>query len=331
MRANDACVERMLVITPMNSAHAFAGSLDLLVALDALLVERSVTRAARRLGVTQSALSHKLAKIREAVGDPLFVVSGRSLLLTARAEALAHPLSEALAQLRGVTAIGKPFEPRTATRHFVVATIDYGEFTMLSRVLDIARREAPLVTFAIEAPGRDLAQRLAQGAVDLAVGGPSVISMSSTAAFRRRLIYREGFVVVGRKGHPGLRGRLTLERYVELPHLVIAPLGMPGAVVDAALEKRGLKRRVALRVASFVAAPFLVARSDLILTAPALLIDEAAKHVELTRRPPPLPLPEQEVFAVWHERAQHDQGHSWLRSILDRVADPGLVAPKRGR
>lgn len=305
----------MVLVLGMSPPHTPDLSLDLLAALDVLLAEKSVTRAAERLAITQSAMSHKLKQLREALGDPLLVQRRGGLAPTERALAIATPLRRALRDVRAAVEAGAPFEPETSQQHFVLATIDYVEYAMLGPLLTMIQERAPRITISLTTPGPDLLGRLEDGSVDLAIGGPSV---AAGGAVLRKRLSMEGFVVAGRRGHPKLAAPLTPESYASLDHLLITPRGMPGSPVDEALQRLGLRRRIALRTPHFVTAPFLVARSDLVVTAPMGLIAEAEQHVPLTVVAPPVSLPEVEGSMVWHERRHPDPAHRWLRSCFEQ-------------
>ncbi|HEU4404357.1 MAG TPA: LysR family transcriptional regulator [Polyangiaceae bacterium] len=307
----------MLLTVIMSNTNEAPLDLDLLAALDLLLDERSVTRAARRLGVTPSAMSHKLRALRERLDDPLLVGGRAGLVPTARAEAMAAPLRQALSDVRAAVRAGATFEPRSSKRRFVIATVDYVEFRVIPRALKVLRREAPGISIAIEPPGPRLGARLESGAVDLAIGAASV---PATGTLLRRSLGREGFVVLGRAGHPGLRRPLTLASYAALSHVLISPGGTPGGPVDDLLARHGLKREAVLCLSHFVTAPFLAARSDLVVTAPVGLANEARRYLELTIVPAPPEIAAVESHMVWHPRSQHDPAHRWLRELVERQA-----------
>jgi len=296
------------------STHHVPLDANLLVALHAFLEERSVTKAAERLSITQSAASHKLKKLREALGDPLLVGTRGDLGLSARAEAIRAPLSDAVRALRGAVREGEPFVAAHASRTFAIATVDYGEFWTLPQVLATLGREAPFVSIRVEAPGRDVVERLARGDVDLLVG-PKV---ATSAVLRCRRVARDPFVVAAREGHPAMRQKLTLERYLAHGHIALSAQG-PKSPTDAWLEKHGHARHVVLRTPNFVSAPFHAARTDLLLTAPAGLVAAASAFTPLSTRPPPFPLAATELYLHWHERAQRDAGHAWFRALLERT------------
>ncbi|HEU4534262.1 MAG TPA: LysR family transcriptional regulator [Polyangiaceae bacterium] len=300
--------------------------INLLVALEVLLRERHVTRAARRLGLTQSAMSQRLARLRAFFGDPLLVPGRGALALTPRADAMAEPLARALGDLRAAVQAGAPFDPSAADRTFLLLGNDLLEAIGLPGLAAAVRREAPGVRLTVERLDADFAARLAGGTADLAFAPDFMIPSS----LRRRPLSLAPFVVLARRGHPAARGPLTLERYLAYDHLLVAPRGAPGGVVDAALEALGRRRRVSVRVQHFVTAPLLLPDTDLLLTCPEGAADFACSLLPLRRLAPPLELPPDRTSMVWHERVQHDSGHAWLRAHLDQLqrAEPARQATR---
>lgn len=291
--------------------------LNLLLTLGILLDEGSVTGAARRLGITQPAVSHKLKRLRELLGDELFVVGPRGLVPTERARAIATPLRAALQQLEASVAGEEPFDPATDERRFVMVGADLFEFAALPAVLEFLAVEAPHVALAVAPrPPRleDIFEAMERGEVHYAFGP----SFPSRAGVRQFKLSEESLVVLGRPKHPAFRGGLTLDKYLAAEHILISPGGQPGGIVDAALARRGRSRRVAVQVAHFTPAPYLASRSDLLLTAPETLAREAARHWRLSRRPVPLDLPRLPNLMAWHERFDRDPGHRWFREATRR-------------
>lgn len=285
-----------------------------LVALEALLATRNVTSAARKLGITQSAMSHRLRKLRHQIGDPLLAGGRNGLVLTPRAEAMMEPLRHALADLRAAVRVGESFDALRSTRHFVIAANDYGELVAIRPLLQRLAREAPNITIAIEAISTNIEQRLASGAVDAAVTAAGTFSPS----LKRKVIARDAFAVALRKGHPAVRKqrRISLDTYASLHHLQVAPYGLPGSPIDRILATRGKTRHIALRVSSFISAPLLVAESNLIATLGIHLLRAASRYVDLEVVAPPIALPTTEIVALWHVRSQLDSGHVWLRTVI---------------
>jgi DNA-binding transcriptional LysR family regulator len=308
--------------------------LGLLLALDVLLRERHVTRAARRLGVTQGAASQRLARLRDYFGDPL-LVPGRPLLLpTPRARAIEAPLARALADLRAAVSAGAPFDPATSSRRFALLGGDLVEAILLPGLLPALGREAPGVRLDVERADADFAERLERGTADLAFAPDAFVP----ASLRRRALPPQPFVVLLRRGHPAARGLLDLESYLGLSHALVAPRGAPGSIVDAALKRLGCERRVVARVQHFVTAPYVVASSDLALTCPASVLAAVPPGLEIVARQPPFELARDRTSVVWHERAHDDAGHRWLRGRLDVLvreiagrAPPESPPPRRRR
>lgn len=288
--------------------------LNLLLALEILLEEGSVTGAARRLGVTQPAVSHKLRRLREALDDELFVPGPRGLVPTERARSLAAPLRAALEQLAATLADEDPFDPRTAQHNFIMTGADLFEFAGLPYLLDLMASDAPGVTLTVVPRNNETLDRMERGEVHYAFG----VSFPSRAGLRQVKLFDEPLVVIGRRNHPAFRGGLTLAKYLAADHVLVAPGGRPGGIVDDALATLGHARRVVIRVAHFTPAPSLVARSNLLLTAPESLGREAAKSLAVSRRPVPLDLPRVPSLMAWHERFERDPAHRWFREATRR-------------
>ena len=271
--------------SPRANARPLGGiDLNLLFALDALIAEKSVTRAARRLGVTQSAASHALARLRELLGDPILVRLGNDMSVTPRASALAEPLREVMDRIGGIVHGSASFEPARAARTFVVRTSDYTEMVLLPSLVGRLQREAPGIDLRVRAAADDAFASLRDGTVDLAIA-----PMTETPAglFCQPLV-DDRFVCLVRLDHPTVGDALTLEQYAALPHLLIAPRGRPQAHVDEALARHGLRRRVAVSVPHFSTAPFALAESDLILTMAERVATVAATMAKVRIVAPPI-------------------------------------------
>ena len=305
-------------------------NLNLLLALDALLGERSVTGAARRVRVTPSAMSHSLAELREVLGDPLLVRTGRGMVLTPRAEALVGPLHKVLVDAERVLRGGGSFEPGTARREFVIAAPDFLATMLLPSLLATAARDAPGVAFeVVPSTRRGNAWLLESGDLDLALGAV----VDEAPGIRRMDLCTEGFACAARKGHPRIDGKLDLDLYVETPHLVIALGDDRGPTwIDEALAKLGTRRHVTARVRYFMSAPLVIARSDLLMTGPSMLIRYFAELVPLQVLEPPIDLPTYPEEAYWHERFDDDPAHAWLRQLVKTTARAfGLAGRPRKR
>ena len=296
-------------------------NLNLLPALRALLHERGVSAAARRMGVTQSAMSHSLAKLRELLDDPLLVPSGRALVPTPRGEELMAALPEALDRLRTVLEGDERFDPRTARRSFTVAALDYFELTTLPTLWRYLQRHAPGIDLQVERVRRESLARLGAGELDLMLAGTS--ARIPMAGLRSRELYREPFEVIARPDHPRIRGRLDLDTYLELDHVLIRVDGAKEGLVDRMLHASGRRRRIALTVPHFVAAPLAVMQSDLVATVASGVAARARQLFGLRSYPPPLELPSATIAMWWPRAHEADPARRWLRGLFET----GVAAP----
>lgn len=316
----------------MHSVHLAEIDLNLLPVLAVLLETRHVTRAALRLGLTQSATSHALARLRAHFRDPLLVRGAGGLIPTARAQALAAPLAETLAGMAQLVQPPGPFDASHAVRTFRLSAADYLEIELAPKLLERARREAPGIELWFRATGDGPVEALSNGELDLLIA-PARPELER-AGLRTRQLFEDGFVSLVRPGHPSLRRRWTPESFAALPHAFVAPRGRPGGAVDVALEALGLRRKVVFATPHFLVAPLVVANSDLVLTIPRRVAATLADQLGLVQVEPPVKLPTFTVSLFWHERVQADPGHAWLRTVLtqavaeDRTTDP---APPRRR
>jgi DNA-binding transcriptional LysR family regulator len=286
--------------------------LNLLVACDALLAEKNVTRAAKRLGVTQSSASHALARLRDLFGDPLLVRSGHAMLLTPRAENLAGRVRDALGRVADLLAERPAFEPKTARLTFTISTSDYGALVVVPRLVERFASRAPGVDLVVRPATNEVAARLEEGAFDVAIG-PITDAPPALVVVRA---FDDAFECVVRKGHPKVGKRLELADFIALPHVVVAPRGLRPSHVDVALSRIGQRRRVGVLVPHFLMAPHVVARSDMVLTLPRRLANIACAALPLVRHAPPIAVDGFTFQLAWHERRQRDAAHAWIRAEL---------------
>ena len=304
---------------------------NLLVALDVLLRKEGVTEAAREIGLSQSAMSHALGRLRDLFDDELLVRSGRTMVPTSRAKALREPLREALKRLEEVIALSPGFEPKTSQAVFRLATNDYAQFTLLPPLIERLQREAPLIDLRVRELGGDPpTERLATGAIDLALtlGLPEHVPSS---LYRRDLFQLE-LVSVVRRDHPRVGDSLDLDIFCELPHILVSPRGDDEGVVDWTLERQGRSRRVAVVVPHFMVAPHLVATTDMVLTTARSVAESFAQFLPIRLVEPPLELERGTVSMVWHPRSHREEGHRWLRKQIEAVvsADEAVTLDEEG-
>ena len=292
--------------------HLF--DLNLLVALDALLRERSVTRAARRLGLTQPALSGALARLRGQFGDPLFVRTRHGVVPTPRAEALADPLARWLAEARELVAPAS-FEPAQSERTFSVSANDYLQHALLVPFARALERQAPRAALALWPQPEDLAAQLQRGGLELAVTIPEWAPPDLPS----RALYQERYVGIVRSGHPWTKRRPSLDAFCDARHVLVSPAGggLRGPTDDA-LAALGRRRRIALTLSSFLLVPGVVASRALAAVVPERLL--AGRRAAVGVFALPVELPPIRAIAVWHPRWHRDPAHAWARQLLADVA-----------
>jgi DNA-binding transcriptional LysR family regulator len=307
--------------------------LNLIALFDALVHERSVTAAALRVGVTQSAMSHALRRLRALLGDPLLVRGRSGMVLTPCAEALSVPVRSSLVTLGRALYGPARFEPASAQRAFRIATPDLYDVLVIPALLERVRREAPGVDLSVvPIDPRLLPERLETGEIDVAViprFEQRAEARAEQVALVQRMLFRDQHTCLLRANHAVLgqakrkrkraaSAALTLEQYAALTHLVVSPAGGGAGIIDRALEQRGLSRRIALRIPAFYTALEIVRKSDLILTAPTALARFAPTDVIAI--PVPVAMPSHTLNLTWHERFTRDEGHAWLRDIVAEVS-----------
>lgn len=290
--------------------------LNLLAALDALLTERNVTRAARRLHLSQPALSARLQRLRAIFRDPLLVPARRGMIPTQRALELREPLREALERVHAVVVEQTPFDPSQADLIINIAASDYVQFALLRPLMAALKRNAPHMRPAwrqLNAP--ELFDQMERTEVDLAI----MTVNTAPPQLRSRTLFTERYVFIARRGHPRLRRALDLDTFAALEHVVVSPRGGGfSGPVDAALQTRRRSRRVALSVATFLIVPEIVAHSDLVAVVPERLVRDRTDR--LVVREPPLPVPGFTMGMVWHERTTGHPAHRWFRDTLAGTA-----------
>jgi LysR family transcriptional activator of mexEF-oprN operon len=305
--------------------------LNLLVALDVLLTERSVTRAATRVGLGQSAMSHNLARLRALFGDELLTRGADGMHPTPRAMALVDPVRVALAQIQALVARDEGFEPRTAERHFRIGLPDSVEVLLGPTLLAHLCAEAPRVRVRLYSTDRlRLLDELDEDHIELGVGIGAF--PEGKAHHKRRLLMTDPYLCMFNAGRIGLQPPISLEDYVRLPHVLTSLRQGERGVVDEALEKLGLSRTVVLTTPRFVVVPFLVAGAPVITTMHARLARLFAATLGLSLSPTPIALPEITVSLLWHASYDEDPGHRWLRQTVIRIAAESVrgAAPPDG-
>ena len=296
----------------MNAMHIDKLDLNLLLLFDRLWAERSVTRAADRMGLTQSAVSHGLARLRTLFNDRLFVRAGGQMLPTPRAAELASTVQEVMQRLERELFPRTHFEPASAQRSFSVALSDLGETVMLPALLQAFAQQAPGCQLrSVRLPIDSIEDALASGAVDLAVGN---VFEPRRNGFQQTL-YAHDYRVIAWDSHPRLGARLSLAQYQAERHLV-ADVGSDEHLRQQGLQAQGVQRKVAARVGGLLSLPWLLPETELIATVPSHLAHSASGRFPLQHWPLPLVVPGYAIKSAWHARMQGDSGHRWFRDLV---------------
>jgi DNA-binding transcriptional LysR family regulator len=290
---------------------------NLLIALDALLAEGTVAGAARRLGLSESAMSRTLARLRAATGDPILVRAGRDMVATPHAEALRQRVG---ALTQGVRDVLRPsaesFDPSGLERTFVIRANEGFVEAFGARVVSALAATAPLVRLRFTPkPDKDVSP-LRDGLIDLDIG----VLGDSGPEVKVQALFRDRFFGVARTGHPLFDAAITAERYAGFDHVVTSRRGKIVGPADAALEALGLIRAVIAMVPSFPAAIAIVCRSDLLSLAPESFL-QAVTEFRSDLRIFPLPFETKPITVslMWHPRQDADPGHRWLRGVIQGV------------
>ena len=302
--------------------------LNLLKVFDEVMAERSLTRAARKLSLTQPAVSNALRRLRETLNDELVRRSGQGVEPTPLALTLWPTVRDALLQLQSAL-MPEHFVPGEASTTFVLAMADATAALLVPGLVEIIEQEAPGVSIrVVPLSTRDPRRLLDEEAADMAIGYfPAVISdltarsqAGESVAHAHQRLYDGRYVCVMRRDHPLAKGPLTLERYCSARHLLVSFSGRPYGFIDEALTSAGRERRIVLTVNQFFTAGRVVANSNLLTVLPRHFLGVTGIAHKLVWRALPLDVPPVHVDAVWHKRLRHGAGHEWLREVIARSA-----------
>ena len=296
--------------------------LNLLLAFESLMIERNVTRAAKRSGLSQPAMSNALARLRRTFEDPLLVRTSTGMKPTPMAQSLMIPVRTALDGLRGALE-GKPVFDATASRQtFHLLANDYAEIVLLAPMMQALQTRAGGITLKIDRPP-NLFQPPALAALadtfDMALGFfPDMLSLE--ASLRAELLWEEHNVCIARINHPAIRGKLSLRQYATAQHAAVFYKSEGPGVIDSLLQQKGYVRRSIILVPHFASVAFLVNASDVIATVPERLARQFEKSLALQVLPAPIAIPPFRLMMLWHERNHNDPAHTWLRSLITETA-----------
>jgi LysR family nod box-dependent transcriptional activator len=292
--------------------------LNLLVALDALIAERSVTRAADRLGLSQPGMSNALARLRKLFGDPLLVREGLTLVPTPRAEALRQPVQEALSLIQQALDDRPGFDPATDQATFVVSCSDYSLLMLIGPLVRRLAAEAPGLTIQVLPRAPDAVRLLRDGEADLVI---EPVEIMPDAGLPNLRLFADRWLCCVWDGNSEVGDSMTMETYLRLGHLVYSGVrGHPISLVDTQLAAAKVPRRIEFTVESFLLAPFLLQGTDLVTVVPERAAGHLRRTADVRFLEPPLHLPSITEMLWWNPRHTLDPAHAWLRARIAEIA-----------
>ncbi|MCA9532579.1 MAG: LysR family transcriptional regulator [Myxococcales bacterium] len=308
----------------MSSRALHALNLNSLVALDALLAECNVTRAARRVGITQPAMSQTLARLRELFDDPILVRSGRGMKRSPRADAMLAPLAEALQAVEHAVQLGMRFDPQSSSRVFRVAMTDLHLALTLPEVLRTIAKVAPGVRVEAQAiTMRGLSERIAAGVIDLALG----FLLSVGEKLHSEELMAETYICLVRKGHPlAKKKRVGLADYAKHHHIANTPVEFVPVGMSGISPRLGARGGIRAALPSLLAVPSVVRHTDLVATVPRSTLAAPVDFTNVVAVDAPKELPDAVHSIWWHDRFDRDPAHEWLRGVV-RQAAPVTLQP----
>ena len=287
--------------------------LNLLVTFQLLYREQKISVVAETMGLSQPAVSHALNRLRKVFDDELFYRTARGMRPTAMADQLAEPLLYALSTIEHTINLEDHFDPATSARQFCIVMTDIGEVYFLPRLMDYLATHAPGVRLTtVRANAQDLESAMESGLVDLAIG----LLPHLTTGFYQRRLFSQNYVCLMRSGHPLATAELTKDALVQSEHVIVVAEGTGHSVVEKFMKDQGLSTPVRLRLPHFVAVPYVIQDSEMVVTVPEKLAQSTEKPFGLTYRHHPFNLPPVQINQFWHRRFHQDAGNRWLRTIV---------------
>jgi DNA-binding transcriptional LysR family regulator len=302
----------------MKSISLAAIDLNLLVAFEALLEQRSVTKAAEQLQIGQPAMSAALSRLRVLFKDELFVRLGRQMQPTLKAQAIAPGLLAALQQIRQTITASQTFEPASSERTFAIGSSDYTSFVLVPQLLELRQKAAPSINFRMIGFEKDsVGDLLEQGKIDVAVG----VFPDPPRKTKWEPIFEERFVGIARQGHPALQqGMMGLEAFAQLSHALTTLRRDATGALDKALREKDLERQVAFTTPHMLVLPFAIASSDLIAAVPQRIALRLATVCDLTVFELPIETKPWMVSMLWSTLSDQDEANRWLRDAIKGIA-----------
>lgn len=309
----------------MNTADI---EIHLLRCFHALMDERSVSRAAQRMNVSQPAMSVALRRLRQLFRDQLLVRARNEMVPTPRAIALWSVVRGVLAELEKLSASSVPFDAASISAQFTFTIPAYISYVLLPDLMQRLEKAAPGVAVVTRAPNRERAvEWLEKGEIDFRIGW----IREPPPILRSRILYKDRFVCLARRGHRAIRKQLTAEELCSIDHVTVDRKSDSGYAIHQAIKAVGLNVRVKLLVQDMLIVPYIVASSNLIAIVPGRLAWQFVKQLPLELFPVPLALPELEIALYWHQRTHHDAASEWMRTMIAEVASRPDAASARQR
>jgi DNA-binding transcriptional LysR family regulator len=301
--------------------------LNLLLIFDAIFQEGNITRAGARLGLSQPAVSASLARLRDLIGDPLFIRTNRGVLPTERAKQLAEPLEEALNKIRELLQEQSVFDPITSTRCFKILMLDVGEMNLLPRLLQHLQEIGSSLSIATtQISGEEQLDMLERGSMDLAIGyWPH---LTSERGFHRQVLFADSFACLVRADHPDIDDPVSLDALLQASHIVVSSRENSVGPLDAVMVQRGVSLKIAARIPHYLAVPMILERSDLVVVMPARPATMFARDPRFRVVSLGFDLPSFDVCQYWHQRFSRDPALAWLtRTMHTLFSDGAPIGP----
>lgn len=290
--------------------------LNLLVVFNQMLLDRSASVAADKLGMSQPAISNALRRLRDLLKDELFIRTAKGMEPTPYALHLAEPVVYALDALQTALSSKESFDPQTSARTFNLAMTDIGEMYFMPPLMEALSRRAPMVQIHTHRPNAgDLKEGMASGSIDLALG---LLPTLQSGFFQKRL-FRQRYVCMFRKGHPTARSPMSLSQFSKLEHVGVTAPHTGHGEIDNLLARAGIHRRIRLVVPHFIAVGHILQTTDLIATLPERFADRSKGPFDLIVSPHPVKLPAIAISMFWHAKYNRDPDNMWLRQLFSEL------------
>lgn len=303
----------MIYISSMSNVNISAKDLNLLVIFESLSRTFNVSKTAKELAVSQSAVSHALSRLRDMFGDPLFTRVARGMVATPKATELMPRIAQSIEHLRSVFEVTE-FKKETATGKIVIASTEYLEQAFLAKMFMEVRKTSPGLVFQFRnASGRLPKVQLEQGEIDIGIAGFFGVLPEG---FYQQKLFDNDFACIARSKHPKIKNKITMELYIELEHLLISPQGDLWGLMDDRLLQQKKKRKVIAGFENYMTPGWIVSETDSILTAPRALCEFFASTLKVQMYELPIPSPKISLVQVWHERTNSNPLHQFIRAKI---------------